>query len=184
LSLRTCASDGVFSERQINDAIFALLVHKVCTRSFQEVESLLQEPWFGVRFPNGIYNQYLQHGWPRAAFKYENTVDLLEVMREQIIAGEARKDFTSAARMASFLFGSKDAPAPVEQTALLILRRINESFHQEAHEAEETFENGSARERELWSRYLLSLYVQLVDLDGIMSTFPNDSASIHNTCPG
>jgi hypothetical protein len=126
-SILGSSAQGIFSNDQIKNILFAYIVHKVATENTQDLEIILRENTAQTIFPGGIYDYYLQKGWPKAPFAYQQ-IDLIEMTR--LVLGQAveRRSFGAAIRLSRLLFGDKDAPNKVDDYVMLHIRRSVEEY--------------------------------------------------------
>jgi hypothetical protein len=90
---------------------------------------------------DGIYNYYIEHGWPRVPFAYEHVTDLPERMMNVLLEGHEQEDFRRAAKMAFLMFGRAPAPPQVETLAGTYLNDVSKSFEALRQEAKSVFES-------------------------------------------
>jgi hypothetical protein len=116
------SGNEIFSRRQMGDILFAFLMSKIADNQSEAVEEYAREkPLHGV-FPDGIYNYYLQHGWPRVPFAYTQIDDLSFRLMTVLSECNEREDYSRAARFTFMLFGRQRAPAQIESLACIYLK--------------------------------------------------------------
>lgn len=160
----------VLSKRQITDILFAFLMNKLVWNEFDDLEAYVREATLHKAFPEGLYHYYIEHGWPRVPFDYEQKDIFEQRMRAELLEGHERGDFRRASKIALLLFGRGRAPNDIETLAGVYLSQSHKEFRSLRSEAKTVF-----RSREvsyLWDSYatgLLDYYNQMMDLDGIIN---------------
>lgn len=164
------ASNQILSRRQITDILFAFLMNKLVWNDMQDIEAYLREHSLHKAFPGGLYHYYVQHGWPRVPFDYEQDADFASRMMDELSIGAEREKFERAAKIAFLFFGRSKAPEQVESLARTYLKQISDDFVRLRKEAQMVFKDRRAKDE--WPEYadaLLDYYDQLMDLDGIIN---------------
>lgn len=164
------SANQIFSKRQITDILFAFLMNKVSENNMSELDSYFSEPALHKAFPAGLYNYYLENGWPRVPFGYAEDSNFIHRMLNELVRGYESDDFRLAAKMAFLFFGRAKLPEQIDSLALTYLKRTLSQFNQLKGESRAIF--SSREEKHSWRTYaeaLLDLYDQLMDIDGIIN---------------
>src|SRR5258708_4167395 len=164
------SANEIFSKRQITDILFAFLMNKLSEGNMSELDSYFGEPALHRAFPTGLYNYYLENGWPRVPFEYVEDSNFVHRMLNELIRGNDRDDFRRAAKMAFLFFGRAKLPEQIDSLAITYLKRTLDQFNRLRSESRAVF--SSRGEKHAWRIYaeaLLELYHQLMDIDGIIN---------------
>ncbi len=92
----------IFSKRQITDILFAFLVDKVLHDDTKTIDAYVAEPSLHKAFPSGLYQYYLDHGWPRVPFHYESEDEFGIRMMNALSDAREDADFREPARCGWF----------------------------------------------------------------------------------
>jgi hypothetical protein len=164
------SASEIFSKRQMTDILFGFLINKLARGERDDIEAYIREPTLQNAFPEGIYNYYIQHGWPRVPFHYEQVDDMTERMMRELLVGREQENFRPAAKMALLLYGRARAPSQVETLAGTYLNSVSKEFEKMRKEANAVFKSrATSQEWEAYAEGLLDYYNQLMDLDGIIN---------------
>ncbi len=137
----------MFSIRQINDMIFAFLVHKIALREARsDLDVFITEPSLHRVFPDGLHGYFIEHGWPRVPFKYKQPDNLITIAMDELSLGYERDFLGHAAKLIFVLFGRSDLPGHLESLAYSYLRQEGERFKLFRQEADGIFADRSLKE--------------------------------------
>jgi hypothetical protein len=159
----------IFSRRQMTDILFAFLVSKLAQNDVKDLETYIQEPTLHKAFPNGIYQHYIDNGWPRVPFHYERIDDFNPRMMELLSNCYDEEDYWPAAKLALLLYGRGRVPEQIEALARTYMNYTQTTFNRMRQEALSVF--GDRKESHYWPAYadgLTDYYNQLMDLEGII----------------
>ncbi|MCK1316018.1 MULTISPECIES: hypothetical protein [unclassified Bradyrhizobium] len=117
------ASQGVYSVRQIAEIMFAYLSNKLSAARPVEINKITSDQTIRALFPHGMYDFYIQDGWPHAPFQY-GKLDFVDLMKERLVQGSESWTWAPALQLAKLLFGDKDVPPEVEDVAMIYMRPI------------------------------------------------------------
>ncbi len=121
------ASQGIYSVRQITEIMFAYLSNKLSTARHSEISKIAADETIRSLFAHGMYEFYINNGWPNAPFKY-NKLDFIEVMKATLAKGQESGAWGLALNLSKVLFGDRDAPREVDEAALMYIRPIIETY--------------------------------------------------------
>lgn len=164
------SANEIFSKRQMTDIIFAFLINEFSEANHVEMETYLKEKSLHSLFPLGLYNHYIEHGWPRVPFRYKKPRDFTERMLQELWEGREREDFRRAANVCFLLYGRGRAPGQIETLAGTYLKQLMKEFKLLDDQAKEVFKFRQFKQD--WVTYadaLLEYYEQMLDLDGIVN---------------
>jgi hypothetical protein len=111
------ASQGIYSVRQITEIIFAYICNKLPSARSGEIAKLSADETIRSLLAHGMYEFYIKNGWPNAPFAYAK-VDFIELMKDRILQGYESKTWEAALNLSKLLFGDRDAPHEVDDTAM------------------------------------------------------------------
>lgn len=164
------ASQGVYSIKQITDIMFAYMSHRLPSANSQEVARWVEDSTISSLFGRGLYDMYLFDGWPHVPFEYSKP-DLLGILKERIVQGQERKSWRNARLVSSIVLGEKDAPAEIDDIAMVYIRDVLSDYSGVVSQAQ--FEYGAnplsngLLPFEI-ARTIVSLHEQATDLSCIM----------------
>jgi len=121
------ASQGVYSIRQIAEIMFAYLSNKLSAARSVEINKIAGDKTIRSLFPHGMYDFYIQNGWPNAPFEYAK-LSFVELMKERLVQGRESWTWDSALQLSKLLFGDKDVPPEVEDVAMMCMRPILQDY--------------------------------------------------------
>lgn len=121
------ASQGIYSGRQIREIMFAYLCNRLSQARGWDILQMSSDATILSMFRNGLYDFYLEFGWPHVPFQY-NRPDFIELMKGRLVDGVERGNWKTALLVAKLVFGDKDAPREVDETALLYIRDIQVAY--------------------------------------------------------
>ena len=120
-------SQGIYSVRQITEIMFAYLSHKLATARSAEITKIAADQTIGSLFNHGMYEFYINNGWPNASFKYTK-IDFIEIMKKRLALGQESRSWEVALLLSKVLFGDRDAPHEVDDAALMYIRPVIETY--------------------------------------------------------
>ena len=132
------ASQGVYSVRQIAEIMFAYLSNKLSTARPSEINKIAADKTIRSLFAHGMYEFYIQNGWPHAPFQY-GKLDFVELMNQRLVQGKESGSWATALQLAKLLFGDKDAPLKVDDAALMFMRPILATYKKVLDEADSRY---------------------------------------------
>jgi hypothetical protein len=133
-----------------------------------EIETYVSEPSLHDAFPHGLYQYYIDHGWPRVPFHYQRVEDFGARMMECLSLGHEADVYRQAAKIALLLYGRADVPNQVAHLAKTYLTYVKQEFDRMRREALSVFND---KQYDVWKSYaddLLAYYDRLTDLEGIL----------------
>jgi hypothetical protein len=128
------ASQGIYSVRQITEIMFGYLSNRLANARRNEIVKIAADETIRSLFDHGMYEFYLMNGWPNVTFKYQK-LDFVQVMKERLAEGKIGETWEVALNLSRLLFGDRDAPAEVEEAALIYLRPILATYKQALSDA-------------------------------------------------
>ncbi|SFU42817.1 hypothetical protein SAMN02799631_00644 [Methylobacterium sp. 174MFSha1.1] len=105
--------DGVFRANQTRDHIFAYLTNKIALGDYRDVEKSHKLNLILSHFPDGIYNAWINQGWPKVSFKYLKPKDFRVIMKRELHEAHLTGNFGKAFNLSILLFGDTNAPKDV-----------------------------------------------------------------------
>ncbi|MEH2506821.1 hypothetical protein V1290_005632 [Bradyrhizobium sp. AZCC 1578] len=132
------ASQGIYSVRQITEIMFAYLSNKLSTARSAEINKIAADETIGALFAHGMYEFYIENGWPNAPFNYAK-LDFVEVMKQRLAQGKESGTWEVARQLSKVLFGDRDAPTEVDDVALMYIRPILGTYKSLLGEAESRY---------------------------------------------
>jgi len=122
----------VMSRREAQDNIFAALIHKVAIGNVKDVYSFIvkNSVEFFSLYPGGLYEYYLENGFPKVSFSYKHDIDMIAIMKRSLqfsVAGAASK---KARELSTILFGLRDAPAQLQEPLSILRRRLSNHYNE------------------------------------------------------
>jgi hypothetical protein len=121
------ASQGIYSIRQITEIMFAYISHRLSSASGSEIARLANDDTIRSLFDHGMYNYYLFEGWPHVPFTY-NRPDFIRIMKARLLRGRERKSWRTAHLLSRLLFGDREAPAEIDEMALVYMQAELKAF--------------------------------------------------------
>lgn len=128
------ASQGIYSVRQITEIMFGYLSNKLANARRSEIVKIAADKTIRSLFNHGMYEFYINNGWPNVTFNYKK-LDFVQVMKERLAEGKNSETWEVALNLSRLLFGDRDAPAEVEEAALMYLRPIIATYKQALSDA-------------------------------------------------
>ena len=166
------ASQGIYSVRQITEIMFAYLSNKLSAARSVEINKIAADETIRSLFAHGMYEFYIQNGWPNAPFNYAK-LDFVEVMKQRLALGKESGTWEASLQLSKLLFGDRDAPTEVDDTAMLYIRPILSDYKGLLGEAAERFtyqgENYSSEGLLERSRDIVECYERIQELGCIMN---------------
>jgi hypothetical protein len=166
------ASQGIYSVRQITEIMFAYLSNKLSAARSVEINKIAADETIRSLFSHGMYEFYIQNGWPNAPFNYVK-LDFVEVMKQRLALGKESGTWEASLQLSKLLFGDRDAPTEVDDTAMLYIRPILSDYKRLLGEAAERFtyqrENYSSEGLLERSRDVVECYERIQELGCIMN---------------
>jgi hypothetical protein len=166
------ASQGIYSVRQITEIMFAYLSNKLSAARSVEISKIAADETIRSLFAHGMYEFYIQNGWPNAPFNYVK-LDFVEVMKQRLALGKESGTWKASLQLSKLLFGDRDAPTEVDDTAMLYIRPILSDYKRLLGEAAEKFtyqgENYSSERLLERSRDVVECYERIQELGCIMN---------------
>jgi hypothetical protein len=166
------ASQGIYSVRQITEIMFAYLSNKLSAARSGEINKIAADVTIKSLFAHGMYEFYIQNGWPNAPFNYAK-LDFVEVMKQRLALGKESGTWEASLQLSKLLFGDRDAPSEVDDTAMLYIRPILSEYKGLLGEAAERFtyqgENYSSEGLLERSRDIVECYERIQELGCIMN---------------
>ena len=166
------ASQGIYSVRQIAEIMFAYLSHKLATARSAEITKIAADQTIGSLFNHGMYEFYINNGWPNAPFKYTK-LDFIEIMKKRLALGQESRSWEVALLLSKVLFGDRDAPPEVDDAALMYIRPVIETYKRALDDGESrTAYNGVKFTVETLtecSRTIVNSFARIQELGCIMS---------------
>ena len=137
-SMLGSSAQGIFSNTQIRNILFAYIVQKLATETVSDLEIIRRDGTASSVFPKGIFNYFIKNGWPHVPFKYQQ-IDLLELMKEAVNQGAERSNFENAVRLSKLLFGQADAPRDVDDHVMLLVPGVANALKTAAKRGEDEY---------------------------------------------
>ena len=78
--------------------------------------------------PPGIYDHYVEHGWPKAKFSYDRPGNILEPVWSALIDARELGNYRQAKWLSLLYFGFSDAPKQIEGMVFDQLRSYREQL--------------------------------------------------------
>jgi hypothetical protein len=128
------ASQGIYSVRQITEIMFGYLSNKLANARRNEIVKIAADETIRSLFDHGMYEFYINNGWPNLTFNYKK-LDFVQVMKERLAEGKNSETWEVALNLSRLLIGDRDAPAEVEEAALMYLRPIIATYKQALSDA-------------------------------------------------
>jgi hypothetical protein len=164
------SANEILSKRQMTDILFAFLMNSLAWKQTNNIEAYVEEKALHKAFPQGLYHYYLEHGWPRVPFSYEQDANFIERMLQELVDAYDNENFEQAAKMALLLFGRADLPEQLDSTARIYLKNVLDLFRHLRDEAKPLFrDREKAGEWTAYAEALLGYYDVMMDLDGIIN---------------
>jgi hypothetical protein len=102
--------DGILSEVEARDIIFAYCCSKLVGRNWVELFETSKESDFQKYFPNGLHHHYVANGFPVVPFDYNRPDDFEGVFKEALFQAARESSYLPALRIARVLFGRGELP--------------------------------------------------------------------------
>jgi hypothetical protein len=153
------SANGIHSQRQIREIMFAFLVNKIAAGSIKDVERFAKEASLRAVFPDGLYSHFIKYGWPNVPFGYAR-VDFGEILKTAMArAAEEGRDWQPVIRLSSLFFGEGDAPRTVDDLGIVYIGRFMERLHKNLKSArQEQNEHPTTIDWHYWARVILGDY--------------------------
>jgi hypothetical protein len=156
----------IFSRRQFTDVLFAFLVNKYAANEMGDIDVYIEESALHVVFPAGLYGHYLEHGWPRVPFKYEQDEEFIAHAMEELVNANESQYFVRAAKVIFLLFGRAELPNQVDELARAFLQRAGVEFRRYREDWDKV--PMAYEHRLITAQEMLRLYDEMLEIDSIM----------------
>ncbi|MCC8970122.1 hypothetical protein ACVIWU_001011 [Bradyrhizobium sp. USDA 4509] len=162
------ASQGIYSIKQIGDIIFAYVSNRLSSANGTEIARLAEDETISSLLRGGMYNTYLYDGWPHVPFSYEKP-DFIALMKERLVQGQERWSWRTANLLSKLLFGDREAPAEVDDIALLYMKRVVQRYDTLTSSVEYDFGGlSTGRVPEEMAKEVVARFEQATDLSCVM----------------
>ncbi|MGX7703814.1 hypothetical protein [Methylobacterium sp. Gmos1] len=162
--------EGAISAERAQAMVFGFLVNQVMAGNFNTfAKELGRDKRFTELFPNGIYQYWWRHNWPRLTFNYNKPDFILDPLLWEIRHGAAREDFHRAERLSYLYFRWEQAPAEIHERVVPLIQEYLKKLSAARYRADEIMSNPLKYKK--WdeaARRVLYFYFILMSLDGII----------------